>query len=134
MSIQHSSFFFLFFFFFYQSFNLWDPFLIIAFFYHQTKTLIGFWCRRRFNHRSFIQSLETLSVELTGIHVELLFGRQENHKLQFQNIDDSNYLTKLLLMIVSIYIFEYRPFILKILPLYPLTLNLGVYFYLIHVG
>ena len=33
-------------------------------FYHQTKTPINFWCRWGLNFRSFIQSLETLSIEL----------------------------------------------------------------------
>ena len=37
-------------------------------FYHQTKTLISFWCRQGLNPRSFIQSLETLPVELIGTH------------------------------------------------------------------
>ena len=34
-------------------------------FYHQTKTPIGFWCRRGLNTRSLIQPSETLPVELT---------------------------------------------------------------------
>ena len=37
--------------------------------YHQTKTPIGFWCRRRLNPRSLIQPSETLPVEQTGTHV-----------------------------------------------------------------
>ena len=36
--------------------------------YHQTKTPIGFWCRRGLNPRSLIQPLKNLPVELTGIH------------------------------------------------------------------
>ena len=36
--------------------------------YRQTKTLIDFWCKCGLNHRSLIQSLETLLVELTRIH------------------------------------------------------------------
>ena len=36
--------------------------------YHQTKTPIGFWCRRGLNLRSLIQPSETLPVELTGTH------------------------------------------------------------------
>ena len=37
-------------------------------FYHQTKTTIGFWCRRELNSRSLIQPSETLLVELIGTH------------------------------------------------------------------
>ena len=37
-------------------------------FYHQTKTLIGFWCRRGLNPRFVIQPSETLPVELTETH------------------------------------------------------------------
>ena len=37
-------------------------------FYHQTKTPISFWCRRRLNPRFFIQPSETLLIELTGTH------------------------------------------------------------------
>ena len=33
--------------------------------YHQTKTLINFWCKRRLNLKSFIQPSETLLVKLT---------------------------------------------------------------------
>ena len=36
--------------------------------YHQTKTPISFWYRRRLNPRSLIQPSETLPVELTGTH------------------------------------------------------------------
>ena len=64
---------FIYFLFFYrESFNLWRPLLMIAF-YHQTKTPISFWCRsfwcrRGLNLRSLIQPSETLPVELTGTH------------------------------------------------------------------
>ena len=58
------------FFFFLGSFNLWRPLLIIIF-YHQTKILISFWCRRGLNPISLIQPSETLPVELTGIHINL---------------------------------------------------------------
>ena len=51
-----------------ESFNLWRLLLIIAF-YYQTKISISFLCRRKLNSRSLIQQLETLSVELTGIHL-----------------------------------------------------------------
>ena len=37
-------------------------------FYHQTKTLISFWCRQRLNPRFLIQLVETSLVELTGTH------------------------------------------------------------------
>ena len=37
-------------------------------FYYQTKTPIGFWCRRELNSRSPVQQLETLLVELTKTH------------------------------------------------------------------
>ena len=57
-----------FFFFFIKNFNLWRPLLMIAH-YHQTKTLISFWCRRGLNSRSFIQPSETLPVELIGTHI-----------------------------------------------------------------
>ena len=59
-------------FFFLESFNLWRPLLMIAL-YHQTKTPISFLCRRGLNLRSFIQSLETLPVKLTGTHIDMLF-------------------------------------------------------------
>ena len=36
--------------------------------YHQTKTLINFWCRWKLNLRSLIQPLETLPIELTKTH------------------------------------------------------------------
>ena len=38
--------------------------------YHQTKTLIGFWCRRELNPESLIQSLQTLPIKLTGTHTK----------------------------------------------------------------
>ena len=37
--------------------------------YHQTKTLIGFWCRWELNPRSLIQPSDTLSIELIGTHL-----------------------------------------------------------------
>ena len=36
--------------------------------YHQTKTLVNFWCRWGLNPRSQIQLSETLLVKLTKIH------------------------------------------------------------------
>ena len=61
------------FFFFWESFNLWYPLLVIAL-YHHIKTPISFWCSRRLNSRSLIQSSETLLVELTRTYnVVLLF-------------------------------------------------------------
>ena len=36
--------------------------------YYQTKTPIGFWCKRRLNSRSLIQPSETLLAKLTGIN------------------------------------------------------------------
>ena len=56
--------------FFIESFNIWHPLLIIAL-YHQTKTPIIFWYRRRLNSRYFIQLSETLPIELTGTHIHL---------------------------------------------------------------
>ena len=58
-----------------ESFNLWRPLLMIIL-YHQTKTPISFWCRWRLNSRSLIHPLETLPVELTGIHGVLCFVGQ----------------------------------------------------------
>ena len=52
---------------FYFYFYLFFMFLMIAH-YHQTKTSIGFWCKRGLNPRSLIQPLETLPVELIEIH------------------------------------------------------------------
>ena len=52
---------------FWDSFNLWCPLLIIVL-YHQIKTSICFWCRKKLNPRSLIQLLETLPVELTWTH------------------------------------------------------------------
>ena len=54
-------------FFFWKNFNLWRRLLMIVL-YHQTKTLISFWCKWLLNPRSFIQLSETLPVELTGTH------------------------------------------------------------------
>ena len=56
-----------FFFFFRENFNLWRLLLIITF-YHQTKTPIGFWCRRGLNPRFLIQLSETLPIELVRTH------------------------------------------------------------------
>ena len=36
--------------------------------YHQSKTLISFWCRWGLNPRSLIQPPETLPIELGGTH------------------------------------------------------------------
>ena len=38
--------------------------------YHQTKRLIGFWCKRELNPRSLIQLSEILLVELAITHYE----------------------------------------------------------------
>ena len=46
---------------FWKSFNLWRPLLMIAL-YHQIKTPISFWCRRRLNPKTFIQPSETLLI------------------------------------------------------------------------
>ena len=54
-------------FFFLESFNLWHPLLMIAF-YHQTKISISFWYKQRLNPKSLIQLSETLQVELTETH------------------------------------------------------------------
>ena len=37
--------------------------------YYQTKTPIGFWCRRTLNPKSLIQTSETLPVELIKTHI-----------------------------------------------------------------
>ena len=58
-------------FFFLESFNLWRPLLMITL-YHQTKTPIGFCCRRRLNLRSLIQPLKILSIELTETHRDMI--------------------------------------------------------------
>ena len=55
-----------FFFFFWE--REFQPLLMIAL-YHQTKTLISFWCRWGLNLKSLVQPSETLSVELTGTHI-----------------------------------------------------------------
>ena len=59
--------FYFYFLFFLENFNLWRLLLMIVF-YHQTKTPIGFWCKRRLNPRSLTQPSETLPIELTGTH------------------------------------------------------------------
>ena len=60
-----------FYFFFWENFNLWHQLMMIVL-YHQTKTPIGFWCRRKLNPRSLIQLSEILLVELTGTHISLI--------------------------------------------------------------
>ena len=40
-------------------------------FYHQTKILISFWCKRGLNLRSLIQPSETLLIDLTETHYPL---------------------------------------------------------------
>ena len=50
-----------------ENFNLWRLLLIIAS-YYQTKTLIGFWYKRRLNTRSLIQPSEILPIKLTETH------------------------------------------------------------------
>ena len=49
--------------------------------YHQTKTLINFWCKQGLNFKSLIQLLETLSVELTGTNYSVLCKCQSCVKL-----------------------------------------------------
>ena len=44
-------------------------------FYYQTKTSIDFWCRWRLNPNFFIQSSETLLVELTGTYIPKLIPK-----------------------------------------------------------
>ena len=56
------------FFFFWIKFQLMTSMFYDCAFYYQTKTPIGFWCRRELNSRSPIQQLETLLVELTKTH------------------------------------------------------------------
>ena len=48
--------------------------------YHQTKTLISFWCRRELNPRTLIQPLETLPVELTETQKQ---KKQKKEKKKF---------------------------------------------------
>ena len=55
------------FFFFLENFNLWRPLLMVTL-YHQIKTPISFWCRRRLNPKFLIQPSETLPVELIETH------------------------------------------------------------------
>ena len=50
-----------------ENFNLWRLLLIIAP-YYQTKTLIGFWYRRKLNTRSLIQPSEILPIKQTETH------------------------------------------------------------------
>ena len=53
--------------------------------YHQIKTLIGFWCRRKLNPRSLIQPSEILSIELTETHIYLLKRKEKKHLLKCNN-------------------------------------------------
>ena len=53
-----------------ENFNLWRPLSMIVF-YHQTKTSISFWYRRKLNPKFLIQSSKTLLVELTESHLFL---------------------------------------------------------------
>ena len=46
--------------------------------YHQIKTLIDFWCRRKLNPRSLIQLSEILPIELTETHIYLLKRKEKN--------------------------------------------------------
>ena len=76
-----------------ESFNLWCPLLMIAF-YHQTQTPINFWGRQGLNRRSLLQLSETLPVELTESHcsVQNLMGKKnrylERQKIIFQRSRD----------------------------------------------
>ena len=56
--------------------------IMIIVFYHQTKTPIGFWCRRELNPRSLIQLSEILSVELIKTHKKIGFDGIINGKLK----------------------------------------------------
>ena len=75
---------FFFFFFFWESFNLWRSLLMIAH-YHQTKTLISFWCRRGLNPRSLIPPSETLPIELTRTHMFITFLKYFHNKSYVAN-------------------------------------------------
>ena len=61
---------YVFFFFFLREFQSIASTLDDAF-YYQSKTLIGFWCRRGLNPKSLIQLLEILPVELTRTYCAL---------------------------------------------------------------
>ena len=77
--------------FFLENFNLWHMLLIITL-YHQSKTPMSFYYKRRLNLRSLIQLSETLSVELTGTYQNQLISwlngkeqayiRSKNHRFQ----------------------------------------------------
>ena len=73
----YSFFLFLFFcqicFFSWESFNLWHLLLMIVI-YHQTKTLISFWCRQGLNPKSLIQPSKTLPIKLPGTHKTCLIS------------------------------------------------------------
>lgn len=58
--------------FFLIEFNIWHPFLMMVFFYHQSMTLIDFWCRQVLYLISLIQPFKTLPVELTEIQYLLV--------------------------------------------------------------
>ena len=57
-----------------ESFNVWRLLLMIVLCY-QTKIIIDFWYRKILNPRPFIQSSESLSVELTGTYnlIEIIY-------------------------------------------------------------
>ena len=65
-----------------ENFNLWRPLSMIVF-YHQTKTSISFWYRRKLNPKFLIQSSKTLLVELTESHLFLQISiiLHENFKM-----------------------------------------------------
>ena len=65
--------------FFWKSFNWWCLFLMIMIvLYHQIKTSISFWCKRRLNPKSLIQPLKILPIKLTETHklTNVLEGRR----------------------------------------------------------
>ena len=51
--------------------------------YHQIKTLINFWYKRRSNYKSLIQPLETLLVKLTGTHHTILHSINDITYIKF---------------------------------------------------
>ena len=65
-------------------------------FYHQTKKLIGFWCKQRLNDRSLIQLSETLLVELTRIYEKKKKNLTCKFKLEFITIYYLKFTVKLL--------------------------------------
>ena len=54
-------------------------------FYHQIKTPIDFWYKRKLNQKFFIQLLKILQIELIKIHIE--FKLKLKHFGEFANID-----------------------------------------------